>query len=145
MGGTRKFRPFFCAVCKSRNHKNLHPYKWLIFKLFTLFGIEGRFVNVKTPIYFRKTAFRPNKAAFCFCKAAREAKQHQDNFALQGQKRVSKMVIFAVKMVIFCCRNDDFFASNEVEMAKNRHVASGAYILKVSDGKTVNSAKIVVE
>ncbi|MDD6165527.1 MAG: hypothetical protein PUB31_04250 [Bacteroidales bacterium] len=64
-------------------------------------GIERRFVNLKTPIYFRKTAFRPNKAAFCFLQSSTQAKQHQDNFALQGQKRVSKMVIFAVKMVIF--------------------------------------------
>ncbi|MDY5800040.1 MAG: hypothetical protein SPK15_05605, partial [Candidatus Onthomorpha sp.] len=44
-----------------------------------------------------------------FFQSSTQAKQHQDNFALQGQKRVSKMVIFAVKMVIFCCRNDDFF------------------------------------
>ena len=35
----------------------------------------------------------------------------------KGQKRVSKMVIF-------CCQNDDFFASNGVEMAKNRHKKS---------------------
>ncbi|MDY4584104.1 MAG: hypothetical protein SO444_02390 [Candidatus Onthomorpha sp.] len=62
----------------------------MIFKLFTLFGIERRFVNVKTPIYFRKTAFRPNKAAFYFSKAARRLSNTKTLSSCKGKSECQK-------------------------------------------------------